>query len=442
MRIARPFLRIAVPALLTAAWFAGCSSKDSGVTPPPSQTVSSVTLSAASTTPIASLGETVALTAVAKNASGATIASPVLTYTSSAPAVATVSGTGTTAAVTSVGNGTATITASGGTAQATVQVTVAQLMTSVAVSGAPASLAPGATAQLTAEARDARQRPVAGVTGFTFASSDLSVAVVTPTGLVTAIAPGTVSLTSVVTQSGVTSNGAASLAVAFAAAQPSTATVDATNQNVFTPSTVTVAAGGTVTWSIASVTHNVTFRAVTGAPTNISNTASSAASRTFATAGTFPYDCTIHSGMTGTVVVQAAAGSTSFTALLNGANERPTPATTLANGAASFSLSGTTVSYVITFSRLTSAPAAAHIHGPGSAAQVVGVVVPFSTAGQTGTAGVLRGTFTAADIRGLAGQPAFSLDSLLTLMRNGNAYVNVHTAMFPGGEIRGQTGPR
>ncbi len=29
-------------------------------------------------------------------------------------------------------------------------------------------------------------------------------------------------------------------------------------------------------------------------------------------------------------------------------------------------------------------------------------------------------------------------DSLRTLMANGNAYVNVHTAKYPGGEIRGQ----
>ena len=31
-----------------------------------------------------------------------------------------------------------------------------------------------------------------------------------------------------------------------------------------------------------------------------------------------------------------------------------------------------------------------------------------------------------------------ALDSLLVLMRNGHAYVNVHTVAHPGGEIRGQ----
>ena len=31
-------------------------------------------------------------------------------------------------------------------------------------------------------------------------------------------------------------------------------------------------------------------------------------------------------------------------------------------------------------------------------------------------------------------------DSLKTLLANGDAYVNVHTAAHPGGEIRGQIG--
>jgi hypothetical protein len=51
--------------------------------------------------------------------------------------------------------------------------------------------------------------------------------------------------------------------------------------------------------------------------------------------------------------------------------------------------------------------------------------------------GVLnQGTATAADLRGpLAGQP---LSALIEALESGNAYVNVHTSQFPGGEIRGQ----
>ena len=123
-----------------------------------------------------------------------------------------------------------------------------------------------------------------------------------------------------------------------------------------------------------------------------------------------------------------------FGDLLNGANERPTAVTTQGAGTAAFTVSGTTVSYVITFSRLSGVPSGAHIHGPGSATQTASVLVDFPTTGQTLTNGVLTGTFNAASIR----NAAISLDSLRVLMRNGNAYVNVHTSLNPGGEIRGQ----
>jgi hypothetical protein len=47
-----------------------------------------------------------------------------------------------------------------------------------------------------------------------------------------------------------------------------------------------------------------------------------------------------------------------------------------------------------------------------------------------------EGTITTANFAGpLAGQP---FSALLTAMNTGQAYVNVHTNQFPGGEIRGQ----
>jgi hypothetical protein len=45
---------------------------------------------------------------------------------------------------------------------------------------------------------------------------------------------------------------------------------------------------------------------------------------------------------------------------------------------------------------------------------------------------LIQGSFTAADVTGI------TYDQLLTEMRNGNAYANVHTTAFGGGEIRGQ----
>jgi plastocyanin len=85
---------------------------------------------------------------------------------------------------------------------------------------------------------------------------------------------------------------------------PMTAEVAATPQITFDPSSVTIAVGGTVTWVFGSVAHNVYFDPVAGAPSNITGSNSSTEiSRTFAQAGTFPYACQIHSGMSGTVRV-------------------------------------------------------------------------------------------------------------------------------------------
>ena len=49
------------------------------------------------------------------------------------------------------------------------------------------------------------------------------------------------------------------------------------------------------------------------------------------------------------------------------------------------------------------------------------------------------GSITAASLVGpLAGH---SLNDLLSAIRSGNAYSNVHTANFPNGELRGQVRP-
>ena len=87
---------------------------------------------------------------------------------------------------------------------------------------------------------------------------------------------------------------------------PGGSTVTITN-NQFTPSTISVAAGTTITWQWNSggVDHNVTFA---DGPTSGTKSSGSYA-RTFDTPGTYPYVCTIHQGqgMTGTVTVTAAS---------------------------------------------------------------------------------------------------------------------------------------
>jgi len=71
----------------------------------------------------------------------------------------------------------------------------------------------------------------------------------------------------------------------------------------FTPATVTIAIGGTVTWTNnGPSTHTATADDGSFDSGNLSQ--GKTFSHTFQTAGTFAYHCTIHPFMTATVVVQ------------------------------------------------------------------------------------------------------------------------------------------
>jgi large repetitive protein len=84
---------------------------------------------------------------------------------------------------------------------------------------------------------------------------------------------------------------------------PSAATVTMPG-NVFVPFLVQIARGGMVTWVFGAVPHNVIFASATGAPADINIVSNVPVTRTFATIGTFRYDCTIHPGMSGVVEVK------------------------------------------------------------------------------------------------------------------------------------------
>jgi plastocyanin len=87
-------------------------------------------------------------------------------------------------------------------------------------------------------------------------------------------------------------------------AEPTMSATVATTASTFNPQEVNLLKGGTVTWNIGAVAHNVIFSKVTGAPEDIGVMSNAQVSRTFNTVGSFPYDCTLHAGMTGTVNVK------------------------------------------------------------------------------------------------------------------------------------------
>lgn len=71
----------------------------------------------------------------------------------------------------------------------------------------------------------------------------------------------------------------------------------------FTPATITVTAGTTVTWNNNdNITHTVTADDDSFDSGNIGT--GSSFTRTFSIAGTYPYHCTIHPSMKATIVVR------------------------------------------------------------------------------------------------------------------------------------------
>ncbi|HYV99474.1 MAG TPA: Ig-like domain-containing protein [Gemmatimonadaceae bacterium] len=263
--------------------------------------LTTVTLSATTATTIF-LGSTTQLVATTLDQRGAPIAANV-TWSSSANGIASVDATGT---VTGNALGSATITASataaGTTVPGTVNVTVsnaAPVLASVSVATSRSTFAVGETAQLTATTKDQYGHAVGA--DVAWSSSSTGIATVNAAGLVTGVGIGPVTITGTGTLGAASAAGSVNLTVG--APPPLTADVTATVSNQFVPSLVDIARGGTVTWTFQA-THNVTFSNTTGgAPQGISDTSTGSVSRTFATSGTFTYECTIHAGMRGTVVV-------------------------------------------------------------------------------------------------------------------------------------------
>jgi len=130
-----------------------------------------------------------------------------------------------------------------------------------------------------------------------------------------------------------------------------------------------------------------------------------------------------------------APRSTVYMAHMSSANEVP-PIAGNATGMATFTLTGKTITYVVTVSGLSGNAVASHIH-IGDATQNGGIVVPF-TAASVQSGQVASGTIDLTQPFTLGSGIAISGDSVLSLLNNGQLYTNVHTAANAGGEIRGQ----
>jgi len=127
----------------------------------------------------------------------------------------------------------------------------------------------------------------------------------------------------------------------------------------------------------------------------------------------------------------AAASGEVWTTTLSGAAEVPAVATS-ATGSATFVLSpdGTTIRYLVQYQGLSGPLAAAHIH-LGAAGANGGVMFPLAAGPSP-----FVGTLDASDFVATGGVTSFS--AAVDAIRAGTAYVNLHTAANPAGELRGQ----
>jgi hypothetical protein len=143
-----------------------------------------------------------------------------------------------------------------------------------------------------------------------------------------------------------------------------------------------------------------------------------------------------------------------FQATLIGFDEVPALSTT-ASGTFSMEINSTDTAfdYELSYSGLTGAVQQAHIHIAQKGVNG-GVMVFYCTNlgnGPPGTQpcpgpndGTVSGTITAANVVGGAasqGVAAGEFAEVLRAIRGGSVYVNVHSSLFPGGEIRGQLSP-
>ena len=117
----------------------------------------------------------------------------------------------------------------------------------------------------------------------------------------------------------------------------------------------------------------------------------------------------------------ASAETIVLRAELKAANEvPPNNSTATGNAEATFDTVTKALTWTVTYSGLSGPAIGAHFHGPGEHGKNAGIVVPFNF-----VASPMKGTATLTD--------AQAADLLA-----GKWYANIHTALNPGGEIRGQ----
>ena len=245
-------------------------------------------------------GNTAALVGEPLDAAGAPIAGRTITWTSSAPTIASVSAAG---LITAITTGSANIIASIGSGSGIIQTSVAVNVSPLApvtviLTPTAANIAVGATQSISASVRDAGGVAITPAPSVTWSSSAQTVATVSSAGLVTAVAPGSASITAR------TANGITGTAIITVFAVPAVVQL--------TPPTASVAVGATQ--NISAVVRDAAGTQITPTPaltwsTSASTvaTVSSAGVVSAVSPGTATITARTSSGVAGTTTITVFA---------------------------------------------------------------------------------------------------------------------------------------
>ena len=134
--------------------------------------------------------------------------------------------------------------------------------------------------------------------------------------------------------------------------------------------------------------------------------------------------------LAGTVSVLMAASIQAAPAVPLNNGQETTDAKFGGSGSFAWWIEGDALCYTMSVRNLTAAPLFAHIHGVAGRQAAAGVVITLATPGAA--------TDSVADcISG--GEGDATAEEMAAIVANPrNYYVNVHTPLFPGGEVRGQ----
>ena len=320
------FARLPLVLLLVAA-ACGDSSTSPTPTPPPPPPAAVATIELAPASISIVVGETSALTATLRDASGNTLTGRTVTWSSSASTIASVAQSGVITAVSAGGPVTITVTSEGRTG--TAQVTVAPIpVAAVEVTPASSAITVGETASLAATVRDAGGNTLTGRT-VTWSSSAGTIASVSQSGVITAVSAGgpvTITATSE-GRSGTAQVTVAPIPVAAVEVAPGSSTI-ILGETASLNATVRDAGGNaltgrTVTWSssagtVASVSASGVVTAVSvGGPVTITATSEGRTGTAQVTVAPIPVAAVEVTPASGTIQV---AGTTTLAATPRAAN--------------------------------------------------------------------------------------------------------------------------